>query len=89
MLYLAKILFTGYKLGLKSPSLYVGIPGKYWKGGFVAVKFGDDRRIFKESQIVTKCAFNDRFQPNQTYELWYVLWKKVKKTEVADGSKQG
>jgi hypothetical protein len=75
MLYQAKTLISGYKLGLKDMSLFIGIPKKYWPKEYVSVKFEDKLRMFKKNQIVKEQEFNDKFGSG-TYTLCYVLWEK-------------
>ena len=81
MIYKAKTLFTGYKIGLKTPWLYVGVPTKYINGA-IAVEHEGKRKLFLKEKSVTKKTFNDRFRPNKTYTLAYFLWERVKKSEV-------
>lgn len=79
--YTAKTLFTGYKIGLKSPSLYVGVPTKYFNH-IIRVNFKDKSKVFGSGQIKAKKVFNDRFRPKVTYELAYFLWERKKKADL-------
>jgi hypothetical protein len=81
MMYQAKTLISGYKLGLKDMSLFVGVPKKYWPGEYVAVKYGDFHRMFKKSQIVKEEEFVDKFRPGMKYTLCYILWEKRNATD--------
>jgi hypothetical protein len=81
--YTAKTLFTGYKLGLKSPSLYVGVPKKYFKPDrSVPVKYGEKLKYVRLKDSVYEQTFNDRFRPGKKYTLTYYLWKRIKKSEL-------
>lgn len=70
-------MFTGYKLGLKKPDLYVGVPTKFWSGDTIEVEYKGETRTFKKENVKTKQTFNDKFRPGQTYTLAYVMWEKV------------
>jgi hypothetical protein len=76
MIYKAKTIFTGYKLGLKTPDIYIGVPTKFWTHDLMTVNYKGENKIFKRSDIVTKQTFNDKFRPGQTYTLAYVMWTK-------------
>ena len=76
-MYKPKTLFTGYKIGQKNDSLYVGVPDKYFIAGKVKVDFDNEVREFDKTKSVTTREFNDKFRPNTTYTLYYFLWKKV------------
>jgi hypothetical protein len=76
MMYQAKTLISGYKLGLKDMSLFVGIPKKYWNNICVSVKYGDESRLFSKKKIVKEEEFVDKFKPGMKYTLCYVLWEK-------------
>ena len=81
--YKAKTTFTGYKLGLKNPSLYIGVPSKYFRPGrALPVQFDGKTRYYSVKEKKTERTFNYRFKPNETYTLYYFLWKHVKKAEL-------
>lgn len=76
--YYAKTLFTGYKLGLKTPDLYVGVPRKKFSGDNpVAVHFAGEMQVMYENDAEAEKTFNDKFRPGEVYTLMYFLWKKV------------
>ena len=76
MIYKPKTLFTGYKLGLKTPDMYVGVPSKYLdKNGKIRVLYMEELRTFYPHQIVESREFPDKFSDG-TYTLNYYLWKK-------------
>lgn len=75
MMYHAKTTFSGYKIGLANHDRYVGIPSKYWKGGYVAVEHNGKIRMFNEKRIVTEMEQDDKFNPGKTFTLKYVLWE--------------
>ncbi len=81
-LYEAKTLMTGYKIGLKTPHLYIGVPEKNVKGGGCFAKFQDEVRGFSIDKCVGREKFNDKFRPGKKYTLCYFLWKKVSKGPV-------
>jgi hypothetical protein len=80
--YKAKTLFTGYKLGLKNPSLYVGVPKKYFTGKLIKVENKDKKKLYDIREKVCEETFNDRFRPGMKYTLVYFLWERVKKSEL-------
>ncbi len=81
--YNAKTLFTGYKIGLKNPSLYVGVPKKYFKRKrTIPVRHDGKTKFLTLGKHQQERTFNDRFRPGETYTLVYFLWEKVKKQEV-------
>lgn len=84
--YKARTLFTGFKIGLKNPSLYIGIPTKYFSvsGKVMAGYKGNKVKQFDRVRAVCEQTFNDRFRPGQTYTLAYFLWKRVKKSELKE-----
>lgn len=79
-IYNAKTLFTGYKLGLKNPSLYIAVPKKHFNTtAALRVNYiGDSRELFM-MDVVKERTFNDNFRPGEKYTLCYFLWKKVSK----------
>lgn len=81
--YQAKTTFTGYKIGLENPSLYIGVPKKYFKPGrALPVGFDNKTRFYSKKEAKTERTFNDRFEPNKTYTLLYFLWQRKKKGEL-------
>jgi hypothetical protein len=80
-MYQIKTVFTGYKLGLKNTNLYVGIPSKYFTGPYLAAKCQNQFRLFKADKRIAERTFPDRFRPNETYTLYYFLWKKINKNK--------
>jgi len=86
MIYEAKASFTGYKLGFRTPDIYIAIPNKYWKGGIVTAKFQGEVHSFSDKDIKYKQKnLPDKWKAGATYELWYVRWKKaVKPDEVEE-----
>jgi len=80
--YSPKTTFTGYKIGLGTPDLYVGVPTKYFRHGNCFVQYENRTENFSLKEKATEVVFNDRFVPNATYTLAYFLWKKVSKKEV-------
>ena len=75
-MYTPQTTFTGYKIGLNTPHLYIAIPDKYWKGDVVEVDYQGETRTFRKSMVATHRTFNDKFRPGETYTLLYVLWKE-------------
>jgi hypothetical protein len=73
--YKPKTTFTGYKIGLENANLYLGIPDKYFKHNCM-VEFDGEIKTYSDKEVVTEREFNDKFRPNATYALRYVLWKK-------------
>lgn len=75
MLYIAKTSLTGYKIGLANSNVYVGIPEKYFNNDYIAVKFGDETRMFHKKRIIKEMTFPDKYSPKDEYTLCYVLWE--------------
>lgn len=76
MAYLARTTFSGYKVGLANPSLYVGIPAQYWHDGKVMVSHGGEIRELHEKDVETEKEFDHKHKSG-TYKLRYVMWKEV------------
>lgn len=83
-LYEAKTLMTGYRIGLKNPNLYIGVPEKNIKGGGCFAKFQGEVRAFSMDKCVGREKFNDKFKPGGTYTLCYFLWKRVSKGPIKE-----
>jgi hypothetical protein len=82
--YNAKTLFTGYKLGLKTADLYVGVPSKFIKNGEIKVKYKQLSKVYKTEQKKTERTFANKFRPGAEYTLYYYLWNKAKVYETKD-----
>ena len=87
-MYKAKTTFTGWKLGLENPNLYIGIPVKYFfdnKGHmkFITASYQGVEKTFEPKNSVLDKKFNDRFIPGSTYTLLYFLWEKVEEGDIS------
>ena len=83
--YRAKTLFTGYKIGLMNPSLYIGVPKKYfYNHNSIPVEHDGKVKYFHYKEAESEKTFNDRFMPGTIYTLLYFLWKRVKRKELKE-----
>lgn len=69
--------FTGYKIGLKDPSIFIGVPETYWKKEKVNVNYMGKVREYSKKDVVTHRDFNDKFRPGKKYTIHYLLWEKI------------
>ena len=74
--YNAKTTFSGYRIGLGTPDLYVGVPDTKWTGNEIKVAHGKETKEYIKKDVVKSITFDHRNKPG-TYELLYVLWKEV------------
>ena len=73
--YLAKSTPPGYKIGMKTPDIFVAIPKHRWTDDTVRVKHGNTVKTFTKKQIVDERTFPDKYGRGE-YTLVYVIWEK-------------
>lgn len=76
-----KTLFPGYKLGLKTPHLFVGIPDKWFTDGEVICRMDNKEQLLKTKDAVYSKQFPDKFRAGTFYTLYYFLWKTAELNE--------
>jgi hypothetical protein len=82
-IYNAKTLFTGYKLGLKSDKVFVGVPRQKLKEDCIVKHDKDTMIVKKGTKPKTRKRFNDKFVIDKKYWLHYFIWKpEVKEPEI-------
>jgi hypothetical protein len=82
-IYNAKTLFTGYKLGLKSDKVFVGVPRQKLKEDCIVKHDKDTMFIKRGTKPQTRKRFDDKFVIDKKYWLHYFIWKPdIKEPEI-------
>lgn len=73
--YNAKTTFSGYKIDLKNPNDYVGVPERLVGEDGVKVHHRGETKILKKGEHEHEMEFPDKYRPGKYYKLLYFLWK--------------